>query len=680
MADAVTTIGWDNSEAQAGAQQYANILSNAANRTRELFNGIKPALEGALAGAAALSAGIFKEGFEFNFSLGDAEVGIANVLAKFQGLNKEAAKLEAAKAIAAIKKIEPEAAGGLNDLIQGFLATAASAQSAGVNVQQNVELVGMFANALANAAIPAEQLSQEMRSIFTGNIGQDSTLAKILQITNAQVEAAKSSGNLYGYLKDKIGELGVAGDTATVTISSLKSAFAELSGALTQLPFKTAIDGAKELTQTLKDIKDATEQTSFRLSGDGIKDVYSALADERPARAIALLEGKIAEVRGRIRDVREGGGVSGAIQKGMSHASGEINGLLLLLNEYKSLVVRIRRDEEEFIKTAQAARDAEAGRANDAKRKSEDEARAKVKALSDAEKLRREDARSEDVRKLKPDLQSARDETLSIQLNSLEKLEIAKQRLLDIEKRLSEARRQQAPADSIIRIEIEREQALQRVLGLEQSINAEKEDQKKKSEQDKKEAFDKATKQSESVAQLAKEMEILKAKANGRFKEAEALQKQLDISKEAARIQEETGKSAKEALVIAQERADLAEKAARRESKRGDEERRIKGFTQDRNRFTNPFRGLDARNESLRNRTFGARDVNAPGLSAFERLQDRKNNPIGAAFKKVDKNLLADKAAANNRGPVDNGALAALGRIEQGINNLTQTFAEAAGV
>ncbi|WP_009960156.1 hypothetical protein [Verrucomicrobium spinosum] len=88
------------------------------------------------------------------------------MLAKFQGLNKEAAKQEAAKAMAAINRIEPETAAGLNDLVQGLLATAASAQSAGVSTEENIELVGMFANALANTAIPAEQLSQELVAGF----------------------------------------------------------------------------------------------------------------------------------------------------------------------------------------------------------------------------------------------------------------------------------------------------------------------------------------------------------------------------------------------------------------------------------------------------------------------------------------------------------------------------------
>lgn len=189
---------------------------------------------GALSQGPAILQQWVERGVSFNTSMADAEVAIANVVQKFAGLNSEAAKNEAAKAMAKIIEVEPQAAGSMQDLVAGLLATVGSAQAAGISIEKNVDLVGRFANALANANIPAEQLSQEMRAIFTGNITPDASLAKILQITNQDVEAAKNAGNLFDVLVDKIGALGAAGDTFGVKFSSLESSMDKALGALAQ--------------------------------------------------------------------------------------------------------------------------------------------------------------------------------------------------------------------------------------------------------------------------------------------------------------------------------------------------------------------------------------------------------------------------------------------------------------
>lgn len=194
-------------------------------------------------------------GLEFNKSMMDSEIGIANVLAKFQGLNKEAAKDEAAKAMAKIVELEPKTAGGLDDLVQGFLATVASAQSAGVSVEENIDLVGKFANALANANIDASQLSQELRAIFTGNITPDASLAKILNITSDDIARAKEAGNLVEILNKKIGSIGEAGDSAGVRISTFNSAVSKALGKITEPIFDELLESITALTKSVSDPK-----------------------------------------------------------------------------------------------------------------------------------------------------------------------------------------------------------------------------------------------------------------------------------------------------------------------------------------------------------------------------------------------------------------------------------------
>lgn len=196
--------------------------------------------------------GIFQQaisrGVEFNVTMQNAEVGIANVLAKFMHLDAIGAKAEAARAMAKIIELEPKAAGGLEDLVGGFLATVAASQSAGVSVEQNIDLVGRFANAVSNANLPVNQLAQEMRAILTGNITPDAALANILQIDNADIEKAKEAGHLYQFLIDKLGSLGDAGDSAGVRISSFESAVNKALGELSKPIFDAWIDGITELT------------------------------------------------------------------------------------------------------------------------------------------------------------------------------------------------------------------------------------------------------------------------------------------------------------------------------------------------------------------------------------------------------------------------------------------------
>jgi len=196
-------------------------------------------------------SGAIRRGVDFNRTMFDAEVGIGNVLKKFLKLDDAAAKKEAAKAMQAIIELEPKTAAGLSDLVQGFLATVASAQAVGVSVEENIELVGMFANALANANIDASQLSQELRAIFTGNITPDAQLAQTAEITNANFRAAKEAGTVYEFLIEKVGSLGDSGDSAAVRMSTLNSAIDKLLGQITYPVFAQWMTGIGEMTDSV---------------------------------------------------------------------------------------------------------------------------------------------------------------------------------------------------------------------------------------------------------------------------------------------------------------------------------------------------------------------------------------------------------------------------------------------
>lgn len=278
MDDLRYTLGLDGSK-----------FDGAVNKSVSGLQGLGGAL--AALGATGAFVSLIKRGFEFNKTMGDSEAAIAQVLAQFKGLDAQAAKGEAAAAMQQIIDLEPKAAGSLKDLTGGFLATLAASQSAGLSVKQNIDLVGRFANAMANAAIPTDQLAQEMRSIITANIGADSSLARILGITNEMVNQAREAGVLYDFLASKIGKLGEAGDTAAVAFSSLESAIDKASGALAKGLFQQALDGSKNLTQALQENEQAFVKMGESLDWLLTKTVDLGKGTMDWARAVGITAG-----------------------------------------------------------------------------------------------------------------------------------------------------------------------------------------------------------------------------------------------------------------------------------------------------------------------------------------------------------------------------------------------------
>lgn len=247
-------------EAQQWVQAETQLkkLDSAANEfLQSLKAGVGIDLGGRLVNGVAqlqgLFTGLLQRGYEFNKTMAQSEGGIANVLAKFMKLDAQASKQEAAKAMAAIMKWEPKAAGSLQDLTLGFMATVGAGQAAGITVAQNVELVGKFANALAALGMDASQLTQELRAIFTGNITSDAQLAKTLQITPEAVRSAKEAGTFYEYLNKQLGSLGDTAKGPAVVLSSLQSSIDTAAGDLAKGLFDEVIDGAEELTAVLSD-------------------------------------------------------------------------------------------------------------------------------------------------------------------------------------------------------------------------------------------------------------------------------------------------------------------------------------------------------------------------------------------------------------------------------------------
>jgi len=263
MPDATVTLGLNAAQLTAGLRAASSNVDKFAKGASSSFSRLSASL-GVLGGGFTLGA-IVKRGFEFNQTMQDGEVAIANVLKSFKGLNDEAARGEAANAIKLLIEAEPKAAGDLQDLTQGFIATAAAAASAGISVEQNVDLVARFANALSNSGMSVEQLNQELRSVLTANITSDSFVGKLLEgkgLDNKRISQLAQEGKLYGEIVKILGAMGEAGDTAQAALSALSSAFDKAAGAATKGLFNESVNSAKDLSAIINELLPVLEKFS----------------------------------------------------------------------------------------------------------------------------------------------------------------------------------------------------------------------------------------------------------------------------------------------------------------------------------------------------------------------------------------------------------------------------------
>jgi hypothetical protein len=587
---AVVRIGFDGKAVTSGLAGLESRMRGFAKGVVGLGN-IGGSL-GTIGGALGMGL-MVRRGFEFNQTVKDSEIAIANVLAQFQGLNDEAARGEAANAMAQIIKLEPEAAGSLTTLIDGFLATLGASQAAGISVEQNIDLVGRFANALANANIPAEQLAQEMRSIISGNIGADSTLAKVLSIGNDDVKKAQQAGKLYDFLLDRIGKMGTAGDTAGVAFSTLGSAIDKALGAVTQGLFGEAVTGAKEFSVVIEDMLPILEDVgaAWASMAKGGKALFEDLTDSAAMLMMAL-----------------DGSAGGTFFSRLEEAAREI-----------------------------AAQDDQAEQRRKKAKQEADAAAKQPGAGGSGTPMTTTGGATSTTTAQLDEVERARQRYAEAQFAALQRRATLEDQIANIVKREADIRKQMdaGPLQESVRLGL-----LTELLGFEEErLQLQKEISDKVAEENKA-VQDKAASQKEALDLLAQETEILAAKAAGQDALVAKLEREQSIRERAAQIAAQTGVSEEKSLKIAEQMQDLIEKGEKNErpdSERG--RRRIQGFSWAREggREEAEARADQRRAESASKRA-AAYERSFGGLAEFERLNARgpggtgRNIPLGRAF------------------------------------------------
>lgn len=623
-------------KSRAEAKKFKDQLQSGGGFGKS-FSGASSAIAG-IAGAAGLGM-LVRRGMEFNQIIGDSEIAISQVLRQFKGLSTEAAKQEAAKAMQAMVDLEPESAATLTGLVDGFLATLGSSQAVGIDVAQNIELVGKFANALANAKIPAEQLSQEMRSILTGNIGADSTLAKTLNISNADIEKAREAGKLYEFLVNKIGILGEAGDTAGVAFSTLNSALDKAAGALTKGLFEESVNGAKSLAVVLGENAD-----TFEMMGQGAATLVSWLVKAAEVgKGIGQTLGGIAfAMNGDGKDTVDPKLMANLRKRGMNAEANSIqDGMVGDRGTFAYKGMAMDQVEREANRNAGAAsRGAATGAAVTGS--GAPDKKALLEAQKEINRLQEQEAALADKRF---------QDYLSILPPNLQLIEI-KREMLRLEQDKAALI---GPGLDEERIKLETD-----LLNLgkarrdaERDLVAEKD---RAAEKDK-EANEKAGQQAYALALFEQEMEIINAKIAGNKELTAELQRHAAIQELMNQLLESTNLSEQEAVEKATQMVDLKKDLESQTSKKDD---KIKGYSRERQG------GADEARQRAEDRVNAARDKRDQAVEdAFGGLTPKdqaQQNPLAA---QAQRNAAAQDPA---RGGAENSTQIAqqiLGVIQQ---------------
>jgi hypothetical protein len=189
---------------------------------------------------------------------------------------------------------------------------------------------------------------------------------------------------------------------------------------------------------------------------------------------------------------------------------------------------------------------------------------------------------NEALTKLQATLKGEQTRTLDLQLIDLEKLELAKADLADIERQLAAVKGQKGGESLTAQLGIEREKKKQSILTLEERI---RDAEAQTAEQSQKLTSEKTKQESQQIRNLALfdlELDILEAQARGQDRKAEKLQREADIIETTARLVDDLGLSYEEANRKAEQLVNAKAKTEKQRGGKDDNNRStIQGYSQD---------------------------------------------------------------------------------------------------
>jgi hypothetical protein len=259
----------DGVEVAVGAVEK---LNEKARQTTGAFGGLAGSIGTAIsafAGFAALKSAL-QAGIQFNAAMESSRLSIAALAVSFGQLrdgagvpvaraNQLGAALEVATELQEDLKVAAlQTTAEYEDMIRALQEGVGPALKAGFDTGQIVEFTKLVTQAAGAIGLPMQQLGQEVRSLFAGDIGPDARLANLLfsdiprDKIKAYVRELQASGKFFDEMKERMFGFAAAGERASATFagatSNLKDAISQTLGAGTQQAFERLTPLIQEVT------------------------------------------------------------------------------------------------------------------------------------------------------------------------------------------------------------------------------------------------------------------------------------------------------------------------------------------------------------------------------------------------------------------------------------------------
>jgi hypothetical protein len=271
---------------------------------------------GALALAALIAApailGIGSAGIKANSQLEQTRLGIASIIAAVGKLQTAGGvRLEGIDALnAALPLAQKQISKLLIDTLQtaltfeqlstGFLQAVGPGLAAGLSLDEIRKTVISISQIIIPLTGNAAQLGQELRAILSGDINQDTQVARALGITREQILAAKEAGTLANFLNQKLAAAAATGQLMAQTFeaatSNLKEAGAVIAGTVTEGLFRVLRDKINTVLPAIFEIAGGKVNIAPAFQGvaDGLRGVFDGIGQ----LAGNLITGLLGAVKG----------------------------------------------------------------------------------------------------------------------------------------------------------------------------------------------------------------------------------------------------------------------------------------------------------------------------------------------------------------------------------------------
>jgi hypothetical protein len=167
------------------------------------------------------------------------------------------------------------------DLVPVFQIVAGQVTQIGGGLDQATALSLDFAAALGTLGIPLFQANQEIRSILTGTVDQNSILAQSLNLNNQQLLKWKEQGTLIDNVRDRLSAFRAGNVLAAQSISGITSNIQEIFDEITRVAGEPLLGSiVEELNSVYQGLKDNSKAYSDYIGGlaaDALSAVQSLL-------------------------------------------------------------------------------------------------------------------------------------------------------------------------------------------------------------------------------------------------------------------------------------------------------------------------------------------------------------------------------------------------------------------